>query len=212
MGSRKNLNLSTSQALPLCAFSVNYYEFRLFLQSIFYNLYVMKFKMPVISIVGRSNSGKTTLIVKLVKELKSRGYKVATIKHSHHHFELDTEGKDSWLHTQAGADAVVVASQNMMGIIRQSSQEIPLTEIISAYLQDVDIIIVEGYKTEAIPKIEVFRSEVSAELVCRDDKNLIAVVGDKRPSVSVPFFHIDDEVSAIVNFLLNYNARRAESI
>ena len=86
----------------------------------------MKFKVPVISVVGRSNSGKTTLIVKLVKELKSRGYKVATIKHSHHHFELDTEGKDSWLHTQAGADAVVVASQNMMGIMRQSSKELRL--------------------------------------------------------------------------------------
>ena len=172
----------------------------------------MKFKVPVISVVGRSNSGKTTLIVKLVKELKSRGYKVATIKHSHHHFELDTEGKDSWLHTQAGADAVVVASQNMMGIMRQSSKELPLMEIINTYLQDMDIIVVEGYKTEAIPKIEVFRSEICAELVCKDDKNLIAVVGDKNPGIGIPFFHIDDKTSTIVDFLLNYNARRAESV
>ncbi|MDO8141997.1 MAG: molybdopterin-guanine dinucleotide biosynthesis protein B [Candidatus Brocadiales bacterium] len=163
----------------------------------------MKFKVPVISIVGRSNSGKTTLIVKLVKELKSRGYKVATIKHSHHHFELDTEGKDSWLHTQAGADAVVVTSQNMTGIMRQSSKELPLTEIINVYLQDMDIIVVEGYKTETIPKIEVFRSEISTELVCRDDKYLIAVVGDKNPGISVPFFPIDDKISTIIDFLLN---------
>ncbi|HHT9136654.1 MAG TPA: molybdopterin-guanine dinucleotide biosynthesis protein B [Candidatus Wunengus sp. YC60] len=163
----------------------------------------MKFKVPVISIVGRSNSGKTTLIVKLVKELKSRGYKVATIKHSHHHFELDTEGKDSWLHTQAGADAVVVASQNMTGIIRQSPKAPPLTEIINTYLQDVDIVVVEGYKTEAIPKVEVFRSEISTELVCRDDKYLIAVVGDKNPGISVPFFPIDDKISTIIDFLLN---------
>ena len=166
----------------------------------------MKFKMPVISIVGKSNSGKTTLIVKIVKELKSRGYKVATIKHSHHHFELDTEGKDSWLHTQAGADAVVVASQNMMGIMRQSPKEPSLAEIINTYLQDVDIIIVEGYKAEAVPKIEVFRSEISTELVCKDDKNIIAVVGDKHPSVGVPFFHIDGKVSTIVDFLLNYKS------
>src|SRR3990172_7394920 len=164
----------------------------------------MKFKVPVISIVGRSNSGKTTLIVKLVKELKSRGYKVATIKHSHHHFELDTEGKDSWLHTQAGADAVVVASQNMMGIMRQSPKEPSLAEIINTYLQDVDIIIVEGYKAEAVPKIEVFRSEISTELVCKNDKNIIAVVGDKQPSVGVPFFHIDGKVSTIIDFFLNH--------
>ena len=164
----------------------------------------MKFKVPVISIVGRSNSGKTTLIVKLVKELKSRGYKVATIKHSHHRFELDTEGKDSWLHTQAGADAVVVASQNMMGIMRQSPKELSLMEIINTYLQDMDVIVVEGYKTEAIPKVEVFRSEISTELVCKNDKNLIAVVGDKNPSIGVPFFHIDVKTSAIIDFLLNY--------
>ncbi|HHT9129872.1 MAG TPA: molybdopterin-guanine dinucleotide biosynthesis protein B, partial [Candidatus Brocadiaceae bacterium] len=115
--------------------------------------------MPIISIVGRSNSGKTTLIVKLIKELKLRGLKVATIKHSHHNFELDTEGKDSWLHTKAGADAVVVVSQKMLGIIRQTPNELPLSEIINS-LQDMDVIVVEGYKTEAIPKIEVFRTEV----------------------------------------------------
>ncbi|MEK6559565.1 MAG: molybdopterin-guanine dinucleotide biosynthesis protein B, partial [Planctomycetota bacterium] len=128
----------------------------------------MKSKVPVISIAGVSNSGKTTLIVKLVKELKSRGYKVATIKHSHHSFELDTEGKDSWLHTKAGADAVVVTSHNTLGVIRHSPKEISLLEIINTYLQDMDIIIVEGYKSENIPKIEVFRSEISTELVCKD--------------------------------------------
>lgn len=164
----------------------------------------MKSKVPVISIIGVSNSGKTTLIVKLVKELKSMGYKIATIKHSHHSFELDTEGKDSWLHTQAGADTVIVTSNNMMGVIRRLTKEVPLIEIINTYLQDMDIIIVEGYKSEDIPKIEVFRTEVSTELVCREDKNLIAVVGDKNPSIGIPFFHINDETSTIIEFLLNY--------
>jgi len=162
----------------------------------------MKFKVPVISIVGKSNSGKTTLIVKLVKELKLKGYKVATIKHSHHTFELDTEGKDSWLHTQAGADTVVVVSQKMMGIIRWSLKELPLLEIVNTYLTDMDIIVAEGYKTEAIQKIEVFRSEISTELVCKDDQYLIAIVGDQKPEINIPFFHTNDKVSSLVDFLL----------
>ena len=161
----------------------------------------MRSKSPVISVVGISNSGKTTLIVKLVKELKSRSYKVATIKHSHHSFKLDTEGKDSWLHTQAGADAVVVASKNIVGMIRQTQQELPLTEIIKS-LQDMDIIIVEGYKSENIPKIEVSRTEISKELICKNDKHLIAVIGDKNPSIGIPFFHINDNASMIIDFLL----------
>ncbi len=162
----------------------------------------MKPRVPVVTIVGRSNVGKTTIIVKLVKELKTRGCKVATVKHSHHSLELDTEGKDSWLHTRAGADAVVVSSQNMLGVMRASPDEKPLLEIVDSYLRDMDIVIAEGYKAEPVPKIEVFRTAISAELICRDDHNLIAVVGDKQPKISVPFFHIDGPVSSIVDFLL----------
>jgi molybdopterin-guanine dinucleotide biosynthesis protein B len=163
----------------------------------------MQLKVPIVSIVGKSNSGKTTLIVKLVRELKSRCFKVATIKHSHHSFEIDKEGKDSWLHTQAGADAVVMSSQKMMGIIRMTSEEFSLSEIVNTYLEDMDIILTEGYKTQAIPKIEVLRSEISTELVCKSDKNLMAVVGDKRPEINIPFFHIDDKASFLVDFLLS---------
>ena len=141
-------------------------------------------------------------MVKLVQELKSRGYRVATIKHSHHSFEIDTKGKDSWLHTKAGADAVVVSSQTMTGVIRKTPQEIPLSEIVNTYLPDMDIILAEGYKTLAIPKIEVSRSEISAELVCKDDQNLIAVVCDKTPGINIPFFPIDDNVSSVVDFIL----------
>ncbi len=167
------------------------------------NLLIMQPKVPIVSFVGKSNSGKTTLIVKLIRELKSRGYKVATIKHSHHSFELDKEGKDSWLHTRAGADAVVVASEKKMGVIRIISGELPLGEIVNTYLYDMDIILAEGYKTQTIPKIEVFRSEISAGLVCKDDQNLIAVVGDTKLEINIPFFHIDDKSSSIVDFLLS---------
>ncbi len=162
----------------------------------------MKEKTPIISIVGRSNSGKTTLAVKLVRELKQRGYRVATIKHSHHALELDTEGKDSWLYSKAGADTVIVVSPTTMGVIRQTPQEMPLSKILGAYIADMDVVIVEGYKTEAIPKMEVFRTEVSDELVCKGDKNLLAVIGDKKPEIDVPFFHIQDNVSAIIDFLV----------
>jgi len=159
-------------------------------------------QVPIISIVGKSNSGKTTLMVKLVHELKFRGYRVATIKHSHHSFEMDKEGKDSWLHMKAGADAVVVSSQLMTGIIRVTSEELPLSEIINTYLPDMDIILAEGYKTKTIPKIEVSRSEISNDLICKNDQNLIAVVSDKIPEIKVPFFSINDNVSPIIDFIL----------
>lgn len=171
----------------------------------------MQPKIPVISIVGRSNSGKTTLMVKLVQELKSRGYRVATIKHSHHSFEIDKEGKDSWLHTKAGAEAVVVSSQTMTGVIRMTPRELPLPEIVNTYLPDMDIVLAEGYKTLALPKIEVSRSEISADLVCKNDQHLIAVVSDKTPGIGVPFFPIDDNVSSLVDFILaSLNPNKSE--
>lgn len=173
----------------------------LFSKNIFYN-YLVQPQVPIISIVGKSNSGKTTLMVKLVHELKFRGYRVATIKHSHHSFEMDKEGKDSWLHMKAGADAVVVSSQLMTGIIRVTSEELPLSEIINTYLPDMDIILAEGYKTKTIPKIEVSRSEISNDLICKNDQNLIAVVSDKIPEIKVPFFSINDNVSPIIDFIL----------
>ncbi len=163
----------------------------------------MQLNVPILSLVGTSNSGKTTLIVKIVRELKSRGYRVATIKHSHHNIELDRKGKDTWMHTQAGADAVALISKNIVGLIRKAPEEIPLSRIVNMYLSDMDIIVVEGYKTEAIPKIEVFRTEISPELVCKHDKNLIAVVGDKNPELGIPFFHINNETFPLVDFLLS---------
>lgn len=159
-------------------------------------------KIPVLSVVGKSNTGKTTLVTKLVHELKTRGYKVATIKHSHHTLELDKEGKDSWLHMQAGADAVAVVSKNITGIIRRSRQELPLSEIIRTHLYGMDIIIAEGYKTMILPKVEVYRSEICRELLCKNDQNLLAIIGDRRPEIDIPFFYIEDNVRALVDFLL----------
>ncbi|MBM4054250.1 MAG: molybdopterin-guanine dinucleotide biosynthesis protein B [Planctomycetes bacterium] len=161
-------------------------------------------KIPIVSFVGKSNSGKTTLIVKVIKELKLRGYRVATIKHTHHNVDMDTKGKDSWKHSQAGADAVIIVSENKMGLFRTTSKRVSLKEMVETYLRDFDIIILEGYKTEPIPKIEVFRTENSDQMVCGNDEHLIAVISDKNPMIDVPYLPIDTETGKIVDFILSY--------
>lgn len=129
--------------------------------------------VPVISIVGKTNSGKTTLIEKIIPELKNRGYRVGTIKHDAHEFEIDREGKDSWRMTKAGADTVVIASSKKMGVVKKLDSEKSIDEITELLLKDVDIVITEGYKKQNKPKIEVTRS---GELLCAESDNLVAVV------------------------------------
>lgn len=134
--------------------------------------------MPlIISVVGKSNTGKTTLLEKLIPELKKRGYKVATIKHNVHGLDIDTPGKDSWKHAQAGADAVVIASPDKIGIAKHLDKELTLDEIADQYLSDVDIVITEGFKRSDKPKIETHRHSVHSELLCSKEE-LIAVVTD----------------------------------
>lgn len=154
--------------------------------------------IPVVSVVGYGNSGKTTLLVKIIKELKARGYSVATIKHHHGDFEIDKPGKDTWRHREAGADTVVLASPAKVAVIEQTKQELSLDEII-AKITGVDIIITEGFKKENKPKIEVFRSEVHTELITPKEQ-LLAVASDiSHPGI--PVFGLDD-APGLVDFLL----------
>jgi len=146
--------------------------------------------VPVLSIVGKSGSGKTTLLEKVIAELKKRGYKVATIKHDTHGFDIDQPGKDSWRHAQAGSDVVTIASPDKLAIIKRLPQELSLNEIAS-YISDVDIILTEGYKRGPKPKIEVSRAERSRELICTPEE-LVAVAADYPISLPVPSFHLDD--------------------
>ncbi len=145
--------------------------------------------IPVISVVGRSNCGKTTYLEKLISELKKRGYKVATIKHDVHGFEMDTPGKDTWRHSQAGADIVCISSPQKMAMIQKVSQELLLDEVI-AYIKDVDIIFTEGYKREAKRKIEVFRQEVCDSPLCNKEE-LLAMVADTILYSDIPHFSLD---------------------
>ena len=118
--------------------------------------------MPVIiSVVGNSGSGKTTLLVKLVRELKKRNYKVGTIKHAHHGFEIDKKGKDSYEHKKAGADAVMLVGPKAIAMVKDQPDS-TLSDL-EIYFSDMDVVLVEGFKRESNPKIEVFRSKKGVE-------------------------------------------------
>jgi molybdopterin-guanine dinucleotide biosynthesis protein B len=132
---------------------------------------------PIVSVVGNSKSGKTTLIEKLVGELKSRGYRVATIKHSHHALDIDQPGKDSWRHLQAGSEATAISSPDRIILIKPVAEEPTIDEIARLLGDDCDIILAEGYKQGNTPKIEVHRSEVGPPLGNID--GLIAIVTDE---------------------------------
>jgi molybdopterin-guanine dinucleotide biosynthesis protein B len=147
--------------------------------------------IPIVSIVGRSKAGKTTVMEKLIAELKRRGYRVGTVKHhSHGDFDIDLPGKDSWRHAQAGSDHVVVASPTRLASVRRLSRELSLDEI-AAEFSDVDIILTDGFKREDKPKVEVSRQAVSTELLCKPEE-LIAIVSDQRFVVKVPQFEFED--------------------
>ncbi len=156
--------------------------------------------VPIISIVGKSDSGKTTLIERLVPELTKRGYRVATVKHDIHGFEVDREGKDSWRHKQAGAHTVVISSPQKVALIRDVENDLTLSELREKLIQDVDLILSEGYKKDVQPKIEIFRKEKHNELLCTKEDNLIAIVSDKKFDVGVPCFSLND-IKGVADFI-----------
>ncbi len=132
---------------------------------------------PIISIVGKSKSGKTTFIEKLIGELKSRGYRVATIKHTPKGMTFDEPDKDSWRHIQAGSEATAIASPDKIVLIKPIAQALTLDEIVRFFGEDYDIILAEGFKQGNAPKIEVHRKEVGSLL--SSIKKRIAIVTDE---------------------------------
>ena len=152
---------------------------------------------PVVSIVAKSGTGKTTLLVKLITEMKQRGFRVAAIKHDAHSFNIDHEGKDSWRLTEAGADTMLVTSPEKLAMVKQYAKEYEpsLTESVATYCSDVDIVLTEGFKKSTMPKIEVHRRERSEKLLCRDEEHdsmLIAVASDSPLEIDVPLYDIND--------------------
>jgi molybdopterin-guanine dinucleotide biosynthesis protein B len=155
---------------------------------------------PIVSIVGKSGSGKTTLIEKLLPEIKKRGYRVGTVKHHLHEFDIDREGKDSWRHAQAGADTVAISCPKKLALVKKMSSDISPEEMRDTFFKDVDIILTEGYKTHAQQKIEVFRAAVQTKPLCTKEENLLAVVSDCELHLGVPCFGLED-IAPLVDFL-----------
>ncbi len=148
--------------------------------------------IPVISIVGFSKSGKTTFIKKLIQELSSKGYKLGTIKHDVHGFEIDHPGKDSWHHSQAGAKEVILSSPEKVAVLMETEEETPVEKLIESFSDNLDLILTEGYKKGPYPKIEIHRKETGKPLACLDDEKLIAIFSDEKIDTSVPLFELND--------------------
>ncbi len=156
---------------------------------------------PIVCVVGTSDSGKTTLLEKIIPELKTRGYRVAVVKHDVHGFDMDKEGKDSWRLKRAGADAIVVSSPTKIALIEDVDHDLTLDELRERLRLEVDIILTEGYKRESYPKIEVFRQAHGRGLLCSDEEELIAIASDSPIEVgNARWLHIDD-AKAIADFL-----------
>ncbi len=146
---------------------------------------------PVVSIVGKSGSGKTTFLEKLIREISSRGYKIATIKHTHHDISFDQPGKDSWRHAQAGAAATMVSSASQIQIIKPIPKDVTLEELAHQFGEEYDLILTEGFSAGgSTPKIEIHRQEANLPLL--NPENLIAIVTDELLKVRARQFSLDD--------------------
>jgi molybdopterin-guanine dinucleotide biosynthesis protein B len=161
--------------------------------------------MRVIGLAGWSGSGKTTLIAKLLPILVARGVTVSTIKHAHHAFDIDQPGKDSWVHRQAGATEVLIASANRFALMHElrGAPEPSLAELL-ARLGPVDFVIVEGFKRDDHPKIEIHRPELGKPLLHPEDPHIVAVASPAPlPGLALPWLPLDD-AGAIADFILSW--------
>lgn len=157
---------------------------------------------PIVSIISKKGSGKTTLLEKLIPELGARGYRVGTVKHDIHGFDIDHEGKDTWRHKQCGAATVAISSPWKLSLIKDVEQEATLDDIVRAYFDDLDLVFTEGYKRAEKPQVEVFRSTVHRRsLHSKGESNtLIAVMSDVPIDLGVPNFDIND-IAALADLI-----------
>lgn len=155
--------------------------------------------IPLVSFVSNeSNTGKTTLLEKVVRILKSKNHRVAVIKHTHHDIETDQPGKDTWRFDKAGADVVIAAGVRKIAVMYKTKEEVALDNIVDM-IEDVDIILVEGYKKVPIPKIQVIRGEGNHEPIMEPGE-LVAIVSDRKLEIDVPHFSLN-EVNKLSDFI-----------
>jgi molybdopterin-guanine dinucleotide biosynthesis protein B len=159
--------------------------------------------MRIIGLAGWSGSGKTTLITKAIPRLIARGCKVSTLKHAHHGFDLDQPGKDSFMHRAAGATEVIVSSAKRFAILHELREE-PEWDLpaLLGKISPVDLVLIEGFKRDRFPKLEVYRAENGKPLLHPDDPHIVAVASDRPvPEAKVPLVDLND-IEAIVDLLL----------
>ncbi len=158
--------------------------------------------MKIYGVVGWKNAGKTGLMERLVAEITGRGISVSTIKHAHHSFDVDHAGKDSFRHRAAGASEVLLSSRTRVALMQElrGADEPTLADLL-ARLSPVDLVLIEGYKRDAHPKVEAHRSATGNPLIAPDDPTIRAVASDIELSLDRPVFDLDD-TTAIADFIL----------
>ncbi|APV51130.1 molybdopterin-guanine dinucleotide biosynthesis protein B [Betaproteobacteria bacterium GR16-43] len=160
--------------------------------------------MKVIGIAGYSGSGKTTLIEKVIPLLVAAGLRVSLVKHAHHEFDVDQPGKDSWRHRHAGCAEVLISSSRRWALMHElrGATEPSLQEQLK-HLAPCDLVIIEGFKSAAIPKVEVHRKLADAPLLFPDDPNIVAIATDEHLATSLPQFALDD-ANAVAAFIIRH--------
>jgi molybdopterin-guanine dinucleotide biosynthesis protein B len=161
--------------------------------------------MRIIGLAGWSGSGKTTLITKLIPRLIARGVAVSTLKHAHHGFDLDQPGKDSFFHRAAGATEVIISSAKRFAILHELREEPEwdLADLV-AKMSPVDLVLVEGYKRDAFPKLEIHRAANGKPLIHPEDEHIVAIASDVAlPAAKVPVIDLND-IEAIADMLLKH--------
>ena len=158
--------------------------------------------MNVIGIAGWSGAGKTTLLTRVIPCLVARGLRVSTIKHAHHAFDVDQPGKDSHTHRTAGATEVLVSSATRFALMHElrGKREWTLDALLEK-LSPVDLVLIEGFKTQAHPKLEVFRAAVGKPPLHPEDENIVAIASDGPVQASVPVVSLND-VEAVADILV----------
>ena len=158
--------------------------------------------MRLVGLIGWSGAGKTTLLARLIPELRARGHSVSTIKHAHHGFDIDKPGKDSHVHREAGASEVLVASARRWALIHELRDEAEpsLAELLS-HLSTVDLVVVEGFKRDSHPKIEIHRPDLGKPLMQPDDPCIRAVASDVTLDLAVPVLDLNNP-GAVADFVL----------